>query len=79
MSSKSGILYIGSTGDPDPRLFEYKHGLMEGFHQEVPRRATGLRRRVRGPGGDGCMREAAQGPDHKNEARVDSLAESRIG
>jgi len=31
MSSKSGVLYIGSTSDLERRVFEHKHGLIEGF------------------------------------------------
>jgi putative endonuclease len=31
MSSKSGVLYIGSTNDLERRIFEHKHGLIEGF------------------------------------------------
>src|SRR5271155_3170832 len=31
MSSKSGVLYIGATNDLDRRVFEHKHGLIEGF------------------------------------------------
>ena len=31
MSSKSGVLYIGSTSDLERRVFEHKQGLVEGF------------------------------------------------
>ena len=31
MSSKSGVLYIGSTNDLERRVFEHKQGLIEGF------------------------------------------------
>ena len=31
MSSKSGVLYIGSTNDLERRVFEHKQGLVEGF------------------------------------------------
>ena len=31
MSSKSGVLYIGSTSDLEHRVFEHRHGLIEGF------------------------------------------------
>ncbi|HTY55586.1 MAG TPA: GIY-YIG nuclease family protein [Candidatus Binataceae bacterium] len=31
MSSKSGVLYVGSTNDLERRMFEHKHGLIEGF------------------------------------------------
>ncbi len=31
MSSKSGVLYIGSTNDLERRVFEHKQGLLEGF------------------------------------------------
>ena len=31
MSSKSGVLYIGSTWDLERRVFEHKQGLIEGF------------------------------------------------
>ena len=31
MSSKSGVLYIGSTNDLDRRIWEHKHGFYDGF------------------------------------------------
>jgi putative endonuclease len=31
MSSKSGVLYIGSTNDLERQVFEHKQGLIEGF------------------------------------------------
>ena len=31
MSSKSGVLYIGSTDDLERQVFEHKQGLIEGF------------------------------------------------
>jgi putative endonuclease len=31
MSSKSAVLYIGSTNDLDRRVFEHEQGLIEGF------------------------------------------------
>jgi putative endonuclease len=31
MSSKSGVLYIGSTNDLERRVFEHKQRLLEGF------------------------------------------------
>ncbi len=34
MSSKSGVLYIGATSDLDRRVFEHKHGLIEGFSKK---------------------------------------------
>ena len=34
MSSKSGVLYIGSTNDLERRVFEHKHGLIEGFSKQ---------------------------------------------
>jgi putative endonuclease len=40
MSSKSGVLYVGSTNDLERRLFEHKQGLIEGFTKKY--RATRL-------------------------------------
>ncbi|MGH7906259.1 MAG: GIY-YIG nuclease family protein [Candidatus Binataceae bacterium] len=40
MSSKSGVLYIGSTSDLERRVFEHKHGLNDGFTKKY--RATRL-------------------------------------
>ncbi len=31
LSSPSGVLYIGVTSDLERRLYEYQHGLSEGF------------------------------------------------
>jgi putative endonuclease len=31
MSSKSGVLYIGSTDDLERRVYAHKHGLLAGF------------------------------------------------
>ncbi len=31
MSSKSGVLYIGSTNDLERRVFEHEHGMIAGF------------------------------------------------
>jgi putative endonuclease len=31
MSSKSGVLYAGSTDDIDRRTYEHQHGLLDGF------------------------------------------------
>jgi len=38
MSSKSGVLYIGSTNDLERRVFEHKHGLIEGFTKKYKAR-----------------------------------------
>jgi putative endonuclease len=34
MSSKSGVLYIGSTRDLDRRVFEHKQSLLDGFTKQ---------------------------------------------
>ena len=34
LSSKSGVLYIGSANDLDRRVFKHKQGLIEGFSKK---------------------------------------------
>ena len=43
MSSKSGVLYIGSTRDLDRRVFEHKQSLLDGFTKQYRVTRLGLR------------------------------------